>query len=904
MDWTDPDKVCDALSVLEGLPDLNGSVRQQLPYAKLGIDPHAIDKRTLAGFTELHLITGETDSLLDRLEHALRTGDLELDLRQYIHATIADIEAKKRQAAADVIQKLSGSRYPRKKRSIQQQDVAILSMDGERPTVRFGYHLVEARATQVNLGVEVEAAALLKALTHTLSIWRDRLSLGIDADFIWRYASSEQRVVLALVITIHAPELNMAQIVAEGMQSVIKNQLPYPEIYRFAPIREAGYLTSFTLTSDYVSAAQIVRQEVTFPYAGSESFAIVSLNVNSDRLRDLMLYLHSAPAGEVVDIQVRPTPVSRTEIEEALQAIDDPLIDPSAAYHRLNARDSLGDRYWQKLLGSYRETLLQLHQQAYEVRVRVASSTDADILPLAMVAGRSLFGLGAFDVFPATFGEVPVSLDSLMTPTLAPPELVRLRHIWSLAETAILTRLPYPTVGGIPGIPLSRIRPHRIPSNIPNTGCLLGHALPNGREQIQVRLPYHDRTRHTYVVGRTGTGKTTLLHNMALQDIEAGHGVGVIDPHGDLIDALMLRIPPDRADDVVLFDPADIARPLGLNLLDVKGPIVQNLAVSDFIGLMYSMYDPGHVGIVGPRFEQSVRNSMYTAMALPGATLIDVLRIISDHKYSQAVRKYLQDPVVKDYWDKIYEGQSDFHRSEVKDYITSKFSRFTSDRMIRQIIGQPHTSLDFRSIIESGKILLVNLSKGRVGEFNSNFLGFVLVSRLLIAAFQRVDRAVDARTPYHLYIDEFQNFATPGLVAMLTEGRKYGMALTLAHQFINQLKTEMREAVFGNVGTICAFQVGLRDAELLAGEMYPVFGVDDLVNMPSYHLAAKILANGETLMPFAIKTLPEQGTPRDEVGQAIRSYSRLTYGRNAACVEDGIRDQFNLPVHARFKNPA
>jgi hypothetical protein len=222
--------------------------------------------------------------------------------------------------------------------------------------------------------------------------------------------------------------------------------------------------------------------------------------------------------------------------------------------------------------------------------------------------------------------------------------------------------------------------------------------------------------------------------------------------------------------------------------------------------------------------------------------------------------------------------------------------------MVRQIISQPKTSLNFADIFGSKKILLVNLAKGRIGEFNSSFLGFILVSQLLIAAFQRVEYSVDRRTPFYLYVDEFQNFATPGLASMLSEGRKYGLALTLAHQFTHQLDNSMQEAVFGNVGTLLAFQVGLKDASYLSREMYPVFETDDLVNMPSYHVAAKILANKQTLRPFTLKTLPERRVPSDEVARSIRDFSRFTYGRNSAVVADQIRDQFFLSVEDRIKS--
>lgn len=911
MDWSNPSALSDALKRFQTQTDTADDAQSHitLPHDRLNINADNIRLRALAGLIQLHDTPAQTDqspdNLLPLLEAALSTGDLDRDTRLIIHEKIAAIEAAKQQRVRDALAAL-----PRQTDidtdppplSAQEPVHWLMQESDDRCTVRFGYELASVSAVDNAPGTNLEGAVLLKMLTQTLNAWKDRLGLGLEADFIWRYWSTGNRVRLMLLVDVHSPEPEMAQEAADGLQHVILQHMPLPAIYRFAPLTDKDDLKRLSQSDGFASAAEIVRQEESLEREGRFFYAVYPVNVDSDRLHDLLRYLHNSPPGQVVDITIRPATITHAEIEAAMEVITQgfDINSQDDSWIRVDTDDIPVDEQRREALTAYHQMLSRLRRQAFHVRVRVASTTRKDILPLATVTGRSLLGLSTFEILPATYNSGEMALDDLVPRTLAPPELERLRWLWSAAETALVTRLPRTTRAGIPGVVLSRLRQTRIPSDLPDDGCLLGHALSDNYSNPEVRLPYIDRTRHVYVVGRTGTGKTTLLHNMVLQDIENGEGVGVIDPHGDLIDALLARIPPERADDVILFDPGDVERPVGLNLLDVEGVVAQNMAVADFIGLMYSMYDPQRQGIVGPRFEQSVRNSMYTAMSLPGATLIDVLRVIADKKYSRAVRNHLEDPVINAYWDTIYDTQSDFHISEVKDYITSKFSRFTADRMVRQIISQPRTSLDFADIFDSKKILLVNLAKGRIGEFNSSFLGFILVSQLLIAAFQRVEYSFDRRTPFYLYIDEFQNFATPGLASMLSEGRKYGLALTLAHQFTHQLDHAMQEAVFGNIGTLLAFQVGLKDATYLSREMYPVFEADDLVNLPSYHVAAKILSHKQTLRPFVLKTLAERRTPSAEIAGAVRDFSRFTYGRNAAIVADQIRDQFFLSVEDRL----
>jgi DNA helicase HerA-like ATPase len=329
-----------------------------------------------------------------------------------------------------------------------------------------------------------------------------------------------------------------------------------------------------------------------------------------------------------------------------------------------------------------------------------------------------------------------------------------------------------------------------------------------------------------------------------------------------------------------------------LNIIDVETEYEQNMVIAEFIGLLYSMYDPGRIGILGPRFEQMMRNAMLVAMANEGTTLVDVMHIITNKDYLTRMLRAVKDPVVKTYWEELANNFK-YERAEMLDYVTSKLNRFVGDIAVRGIVAQPQTTVDFAEIMNEGKILLVNLSKGKTGPEISRFLGLLVVPRLLITAFQRAHISEEERRPFFLYIDEFHNFTTPALATMLSEGRKYGLSLTLANQFISQLAPDIRESIFGNFGTMGVFQVGIRDAKLLEEEMYPVFDSDDLVNMPPYHVALKLPTAGTLSKPFLMQTRPSWAETHQPLAEAIRRHSRMIYGRDVAYNSAQIYRRFN-----------
>ncbi|MFC1649437.1 type IV secretory system conjugative DNA transfer family protein [Patescibacteria group bacterium] len=435
------------------------------------------------------------------------------------------------------------------------------------------------------------------------------------------------------------------------------------------------------------------------------------------------------------------------------------------------------------------------------------------------------------------------------------------------------------------------------PSEVPQEGLYLGMSKYRGIKR-PVYISEIDRQRHMYIIGKTGTGKSVFLQDMIMQDIEAGRGVCFMDPHGDAVEAVLAMIPPDRAEDVIYFKPSDTERPMGVNLLEAQTEDQKHFVASSIINLMYKLFDPHKTGIVGPRFEHGVRNAMLTAMVEPGSTFVELMRIMTDSKYVQELLPKIEDPIVKRYWTDQIAQTADFHKSEVLDYTVSKFGRFVTNRMIRNIIGQSTSSFNFREIMDTGKILLINLSKGELGEENASFLGLILVPRILMAAMSRADIPEDQRRDFYLYVDEFQNFATPDFAQILSEARKYKLNLTVANQFIGQIEEDVKNAIFGNVGSVISYRVGVTDANYLANEFTPIFSEDDLLNIDRYNVYIKTIVNEEPVVSFSMdmtkdyKAWLKRQNPK--IAEIIREMSRLKYGRDRKLVEAEIARRAKL----------
>ena len=455
-------------------------------------------------------------------------------------------------------------------------------------------------------------------------------------------------------------------------------------------------------------------------------------------------------------------------------------------------------------------------------------------------------------------------------------------------ELASLFHLPNKSVE-TPGILWVNAKRAPAPAQIPSSGLHLGKSVYRGSTK-EVFISEDDRRRHVYIIGKTGTGKTELLKYMILQDIKAGHGVAFIDPHGDAAEDILSSIPPERAEDVIYFNPADTERPIGMNMLEATTEQEKHFVATYIVGLMYKLYDPHKTGIIGPRFEHAIRNAMLTVMSEPGNTFVEVVRVLTDANYVQELLPKVSDPVVRRYWTDQIAQTSDFHKSEVLDYIVSKFGRFVTNRMMRNIIGQSNSAFNLRDIMDNKKILIVNLSKGRVGEENSNFLGLVLVPKILVAAMSRQDMPEEQRRDFFLYVDEFQNFATETFADILAEARKFRLNLIVANQFIGQIEEEVKNAIFGNVGTIVSFRIGVTDANYLQHEFTPVFNETDLINVERFHAYAKTIVRNEPVPPFSLDTTRDlskvEKDPR--IAEMIKQLSRLRYGRDVNVVDAEI----------------
>ena len=435
------------------------------------------------------------------------------------------------------------------------------------------------------------------------------------------------------------------------------------------------------------------------------------------------------------------------------------------------------------------------------------------------------------------------------------------------------------------------------PAQIPKEGLYLGKSEYRGVSK-PIYLGDSDRRRHIYIIGKTGVGKTELMRELILQDIRAGRGVCLIDPH-DLAEQLLDYIPPERAKEVIYFDVSDVERPMGINLLEAKTDDERHFVTASIINLMYKLYDPYKTGIIGPRFEHMIRNAMLTVMdGIPGATFVEVVQAMQRPDFVQELLPRVKDPIVRRYWTDQIAQTSDFHKSEVLDYVVSKFGRFVTNKMIRNIIGQTHSSFDFRQVMDEGKLLIINIAKGKIGEENSAFLGLVLVPRILMAAMSRANIPEEQRRDFFLYVDEFQNFATPDFATILSEARKYKLNLTVANQFVGQMEEEIKNAVFGNVGTIISFNIGVTDANFLQHWFQPQFNEEDLINVERFHAYVKTIVHSEPVPAFSMDTTKDLNEMKKmanpKVGQMIKELSRLTYGRDREVVEAEINKRSRL----------
>jgi hypothetical protein len=467
--------------------------------------------------------------------------------------------------------------------------------------------------------------------------------------------------------------------------------------------------------------------------------------------------------------------------------------------------------------------------------------------------------------------------------------------VLSTEELSSIYHLPLTTTSA-PKLKYLKSRASESPANLPQQGIILGKNLFRGEERL-VRMLDKDRQRHVYIVGQTGTGKSTLLKSMIRQDIENGKGVCVIDPHGDLADFALSVIPQNRTDDVIYFDPGDIDHPMGLNMLEIdpRHPEQKTRVIDELFGIFDKLYDLKETG--GPMFEKYFKNSALLLLddyehEIP--TLADISRVLINSQFRADKLSREKNPLVKEFWElEAQKAGGDASLANMAPYISSKVTSFVFNEFLRPVINQKKSAFNFRDVMDNQKILIINLSKGRIGDLNANLLGMVIIGKLLMAALSRVDMAESERKDFYLYVDEFQNFTTESIGIILSEARKYHLDLTIAHQFIKQLKEYVRDAVFGNVGSIVSFRIGPDDAEFLKNKFEPVFTPQDLINIDNLNAYVSLLINDQTTRPFnlALKTdnVFTAGSP--EVAENVKRMSREKYSRPRDEVEREIQDR-------------
>lgn len=569
-------------------------------------------------------------------------------------------------------------------------------------------------------------------------------------------------------------------------------------------------------------------------------------------------------------------------------------------------------RAFQRLLT---KALFTLKDNAALLRVEVAGEDSfpqalTDVLGVALTRAVGVSGQeenllnflrGGYEILPvaeadcAALGFAQLDLKTQPDP-LAPAAAGRLRYLFDASEAVVAFRFPAPAWEETPGLPAKTSRTQLAAADIPQNGLQIGASHHNGRTQ-RVCLTPEDRRRHVYAVGQTGTGKTTLFEQMILSGIRAGEGLCVIDPHGDLIEKLLPKIPAHRAEDIVLLDPSDAEYPVGFNVLEYETDAQKNFLIQEMMAIIERLLQKLDPAMGGPIFYQHSRMVLQLVMSdrEQQGTLVQFYQVFNQqHFYKRFLTQPISDPMLKSFVEGTLSNmnylRTDSSGGSMGGYISSKYEPFIGDPVLRNIFGQRRSTINLREIMDSGKILLVNLSKGQMGEISSRFFGMVLVAKLQAAAMSRAALPMEQRRDFYLYVDEFQNLATQNFGILLAEARKYRLNLVLTNQFVAQLPSDIVQAIAGNVGTTISFRVGALDAELMEREFLPTFNRYDLMNLPNFNTYVSTLINGQVSRPFSMQTRPDQTPPNVALGAEIREKSRQRYARSRDDVRQEIAD--------------
>lgn len=537
----------------------------------------------------------------------------------------------------------------------------------------------------------------------------------------------------------------------------------------------------------------------------------------------------------------------------------------------------------------------------YETLIRVVASSNvagrSQALMSAVVSAFSLFDSPSNNGFKFT---VSKDINEFVTAYIFrffPQEVTH--NVLNTIELATIFHLP--DQASIPNSQVQRQASKQVdgPTQVLEEGFLLGYNEFRGTKK-QIRLGTRDRRRHTYIIGQTGTGKSKLLENLAFQDMMDGRGLAFIDPHGDSAEELLGMVPKHRVEDVIYFSPGDMEMPIGLNLFEFETQDQRDFLIQETIAMLYRLYDPGHTGIIGPRFESWFRNAALTVMADPaGSSFLDVQQVFIDQAFADEKLKHVKTQTVLDFWNKEMAQTPESAKGEMLGWFASKFGAFLANDMMRNIIGQTKSGFNLREIMDGKKILLVNLSKGKVGELNSQLLGMIFVMQFQAAAMGRANMPEDQREDFSLYVDEFQNFATDSFATILSEARKYRLSLILANQFMTQLTDQIREAILGNIGTVISGRIGITDAEILVKKFSPTFDVEDMTRLPNFQTIASVMIQDVPSAAFSMSLLPPLGKSNPELRDALRRLSSAKYGKPRAEVEQAFFSRMSAGDDAR-----
>lgn len=624
------------------------------------------------------------------------------------------------------------------------------------------------------------------------------------------------------------------------------------------------------LKSPFLSVGEVVSSKYYMPHKTYMDFKDI------DTLSPVLGFLSRRPAEEAIMIQILVTPATF------------PWADSVVSMAAKMSYDKEADKY-----GMNPHKMLMMRKASFQggkglIRLLVGTKTREMALPLLQnVAGTfGSYSLGEGSQFG--FKRPLVFKERLFKRTInrSTGFFERRTQILNAQELATMWHPPGYLLQGIKNMAWGKTLLGEPPENLPvvdtieskdrdDVNFFAKTEFKNKEQIFGIKTP--DRRKHVYVIGKTGAGKSTLIANMAIDDIRRGRGIGIIDPHGDLCDTVLDYIPKRRMADVVYLEPFDTKRPFRLNVLEVRDDQQKELVASGIVSIFYKIYGESW----GPRLEYILRNVILTLLEIPGATLVDVLRLLSDVNYRKKVVADIQDPVIKNFWEDEFAKMPDKLRSEAVSPIQNKVGQFATSKMIRNVIGHSKSTINLSEIMNEGKILLLNLSQGKLGEDNAALLGAMVITQLQLAAMARSFKKEEDRRDFFLYVDEFQNFATTSFIKILSEARKYRLCLSLANQYIDQLELEVQRAIFGNVGTLMSFVVGARDAYPLSKEYGELYTEADLVSLGKYEIVMKLSIDNMTSAPFPARTLPLPALKNDNRDKIIK-LSKEKFGRDVA----------------------